>query len=65
MTKLFVDNKQELDSGAKPLPLMASSMPILWHEAETTLLRMRRVGSEYFHWICELFHDATDSGQGY
>jgi hypothetical protein len=25
---------------------------ILEDVAETTLLQMRRVGSEYFHWIC-------------
>jgi hypothetical protein len=34
-----------------------------WHVAETALLRMRRVGSEYFHRILpELLHDAADSG---
>jgi hypothetical protein len=27
-------------------------LQIYWHVAETTLLWMRRVGSECFHWIC-------------
>jgi hypothetical protein len=32
------------------IPLLRSCS--YWPVAETTLLRMRRVESEYFHWIC-------------